>query len=148
MGLVDTDQILQALTINSGRIVLAGQGDYRAEMSQTAAESMLIARAHHYNALIYHPAVQSIRAMLLAALERALRNMDADEAKNSIVLFFKEYTDPDLLDFIRQRGDRTSRDLLTRIKYGQGLAQLPGSTTGLCHRISEWLSPPYLVTDA
>ena len=36
-------------------------------MSQTAAESMLIARAHHYNALIHHPHVQSIRAMLLAA---------------------------------------------------------------------------------
>ncbi|MDD1750470.1 MAG: HD domain-containing protein [Methanothrix sp.] len=119
LGLVDTDQILQALTISSGRIVLAGQDDYRAEMSQTAAESMLIARAHHYNALIYHPAVQSIRAMLLAALERALHGMNADEARSSIVLFFREYTDPDLLDFIRQKGDETSRDLLARIKYGR-----------------------------
>jgi HD superfamily phosphohydrolase len=119
LGLVDTDQILQALTICNGRIVLAGEGDYRAEMSQTAAESMLIARAHHYNALIYHPTVQSIRAMLLAALERALSRMDADEAKSSIVLFFMEYTDPDLLDFIRQKGDNTSRDLLARIKYGR-----------------------------
>jgi HD superfamily phosphohydrolase len=119
LGLVDTDQILQALTISNGRIVLAGEGDYRAEMSQTAAESMLIARAHHYNALIYHPTVQSIRAMLLAALERALSRMEADEAKSSIVLFFREYTDPDLLDFIRLRGDDTSRDLLARIKYGR-----------------------------
>jgi HD superfamily phosphohydrolase len=119
LGLVDTDQILQALTISNGRIVLAGNGDYRAEMSQTAAESMLIARAHHYNALIYHPAVQSIRAMLLAALERALSRMDADEARSSVVQFFQEYTDPDLLDFIRQRGDNTSQDLLTRIKYGR-----------------------------
>lgn len=119
LGLVDTDQILQALTISNGRIVLAGNGDYRAEMAQTAAESMLIARAHHYNALIYHPAVQSIRAMLLAALERALSRMDADEARSSVVQFFREYTDPDLLDFIRQRGDNTSRDLLTRIKYGR-----------------------------
>lgn len=119
LGLVDTDQILQALSISNGRIVLAGQGDYRAEMSQTAAESMLIARAHHYNALIYHPAVQSIRAMLLAALERALRSMDADEAKGSIVLFFQEYTDPDLLDFISRKGDDTSRDLLMRIKHGR-----------------------------
>jgi HD superfamily phosphohydrolase len=119
LGLVDTDQILQALTISNGRIVLAGEGDYRAEMSQTAAESMLIARAHHYNALIYHPTVQSIRAMLLAALERALSRMDADEAKSSIVQFFREYTDPDLLDFIRQKGDSVSRDLLARIKYGR-----------------------------
>jgi HD superfamily phosphohydrolase len=101
LGLVDTDQILQALAISSGRIVLAAEGDYRAEMSQTAAESMLIARSHHYNALIYHPAVQSIRAMLLAALERALAGMDADEARSSIILFFREYTDPDLLAFIR-----------------------------------------------
>ncbi|MGB5100137.1 MAG: HD domain-containing protein [Methanothrix sp.] len=119
LGLVDTDQILQALTISNGRIVLAGEGDYRAEMSQTAAESMLIARAHHYNALIYHPTVQSIRAMLLAALERALSRMDTDEAKSSIVLFFREFTDPDILDFIKQRGDDTSRDLLSRIKYGR-----------------------------
>jgi len=35
---VDTDKILQSLTICKGRIVLVGQGDYRAEMSQTAAE--------------------------------------------------------------------------------------------------------------
>jgi HD superfamily phosphohydrolase len=119
LGLVDTDQILQALTISSGRIVLAGQGDYRAEMSQTAAESMLIARAHHYNALIYHPAVQSIRAMLLTALERALSRMDEDEARSSIVLFFREYTDQELLDFIWEKGKSTSRDLLARIKYGR-----------------------------
>jgi uncharacterized protein len=119
LGLIDTDQIMQSLTINNGRIVLAGDGDYRAEMSQTAAESMLIARSHHYNALIYHPTVQSIRAMLLAALERALSRMDADEAKRSIILFFQEYTDPDLLEFIRRRGDSTSQDLLERIKYGR-----------------------------
>ncbi|OPY51723.1 MAG: HD domain protein [Methanosaeta sp. PtaU1.Bin112] len=118
LGLVDTDQILESLTISNGRIVLAGDGDYRAEMSHTAAESMLIARSHHYNALIYHPTVQSIRAMLLAALERALSRMDIDEARRSIVLFFQEYTDPDLLDFIRQKGDSTSRNLLERIKYG------------------------------
>ncbi len=119
LGLIDTDQILQSLTISNGRIVLAGDGDYRAEMSHTAAESMLIARSHHYNALIYHPTVQSIRAMLLAALERALSRMDGDEAKRSIILFFQEYTDPDLLEFIRRRGDSTSQDLLERIKYGR-----------------------------
>ncbi len=78
LGLVDLDQILQALTVCNDRIVLAGVGDFRAEMSQTAAESMLIARAHHYNALIYHPSVQSIRAMLLAELEKALARMEAE----------------------------------------------------------------------
>ena len=119
LGLVDTDRILQALTISNGRIVLAGTGDYRAEMSQTAAESMLIARAHHYNALIYHPTIQSVRAMLLAALENALRKMDVEEASSRIVLFFWNYTDPDLIRFIWETGDDTSRDLLQRIKYGK-----------------------------
>jgi HD superfamily phosphohydrolase len=119
LGLVDTDEILQALTINHGRIVLAGQGDYRAEMSQTAAESMLIARAHHYNALIYHPAVQSIRAMLLAALEASLAKMQPRDASFEIELFFREYTDPDLLRFIWERGDDRGRELLERIKYGR-----------------------------
>ncbi len=121
LGLVDTDQILQALTISKGRITLAGVGDYRAEMSQTAAESMLIARSHHYNALIYHPTVQSIRAMLLTALENALAKMEADEAQSRIVLFFREYTDPDLLRFIWEKGDDVSHELLQRIKYGREL---------------------------
>ncbi len=121
LGLVDTDQILQALTIKEGRIVLAGQGDYAADMSQTAAESMLIARAHHYNALIYHPRVQSLRAMLLSALERALQSMPAEEARSSIILFFREYTDPDLLDFIRRRGDDACRSLLEGIIFGRAL---------------------------
>jgi uncharacterized protein len=121
LGLVDTDQILQALTISNGRIVLAGKGDYRAEMSQTAAESMLIARSHHYNALINHPTIQSVRAMLLAILENALEKMDADVARSSIVLFFREYTDPDLLRFIWEKGDDDSRELLERIKFGREL---------------------------
>jgi HD superfamily phosphohydrolase len=121
LGLVDTDQILQALTIHKGRIALAGDGDYRAEMSQTAAESMLIARSHHYNALIYHPTVQSVRAMLLTALENALAKMEADEARSRIVLFFREYTDPDLLRFIWEKGDDVSHELLQRMKYGREL---------------------------
>lgn len=121
LGLVDTDQILQALTISKGRITLAGDGDYRAEMSQTAAESMLIARSHHYNALIYHPTVQSLRAMLLTALENALAKMEADEAQSRIVLFFREYTDPDLLRFIWEKGDDVSQELLQRMKYGREL---------------------------
>jgi len=121
LGLVDTDQILQALTVKEGRIVLAGQGDYAAEMSQTAAESMLIARAHHYNALVYHPRVQSLRAMLLSALERALQGLPVNEARSSIIIFFREYTDPDLLDFIRRNGDPACRSLLYSIIFGQAL---------------------------
>lgn len=119
LGLVDVDQIIQALTVYKGRIVLAGKGDYRSEMSQTAAESMLIARAHHYNALIHHPQVQSIRAMLLTALESSLHKMEPEEARSRIVLFFREYTDPDLLRFIWENGDDGARELLERIKFGR-----------------------------
>ncbi|MDM7912603.1 MAG: HD domain-containing protein, partial [Methanotrichaceae archaeon] len=119
LGLVDADQIVQALTVYKGRVVLAGKGDYRSEMSQTAAESMLIARAHHYNALIHHPQVQSLRAMLLAALESSLQKMEPGEARSRVALFFKAYTDPDLLRFIWENGDDGARELLQRIKFGQ-----------------------------
>jgi hypothetical protein len=88
-------------------------------MSQTAAESMLIARAHHYNALIHHPQVQSIRAMLLAALESSLKKMGPEGARSRVVLFFREYTDPDLLRFIWEKGDDSARELLERIKFGR-----------------------------
>ncbi|HNX39853.1 MAG TPA: HD domain-containing protein [Methanothrix sp.] len=119
LGLVDVDQILQALTVKAGRIVLAGVDDYQAEMSRTAAESMLIARAHHYNALIYHPSVQSMRAMLLTALEKALCLMKEDEAKRSVELFFRQFSDPDLINFITEKGDDAARSLLARIKSGR-----------------------------
>ena len=120
LGLVDADQIIQALTISKGRVVLAGNSDYRSEMSMTAAESMLIARAHHYNALIHHPQVQSIRAMLLAALESALGRLDPEDARSEIVRFFREYADSDLMRFIWESGDDRSRELLQLIKFGRG----------------------------
>jgi hypothetical protein len=82
---------------------------------------MLIARAHHYNALVYHPRVQSLRAMLLSALERALQGLPAEEARSSIILFFREYTDPDILDFIRRKGDDACRSLLDGIIFGRSL---------------------------
>jgi HD superfamily phosphohydrolase/uncharacterized protein YwgA len=119
LGLIDVDQIIQSLTICKNRIVLAGCDDYRSEMSRTAAESMLISRAHHYNALIYHPQVQSIRAMLLAALESTLGRMDLETARSEIVLFFREYTDSDLLRFIHDMGDDRAKGLLQRIEFGE-----------------------------
>ncbi len=118
LGLIDADQVIQALMVHNGKIVLAGGDDYKSEMSRTAAESMLIARAHHYNALIHHPQVQSIRAMLLAALEASLEKIEVDEARSRIILFFREYTDPDLLRFIFENGDDQARELLRCIKYG------------------------------
>lgn len=119
LGLIDADQVIQSLAVHKGRIVLAGGNDYKSEMSRTAAESMLIARAHHYNALIHNPQVQSIRAMLLAALEASLAKIDADEARTRMLLFFKEYTDPDLLRFIFEAGDDNARELLNCVKYGR-----------------------------
>ncbi|MDD1742755.1 MAG: HD domain-containing protein, partial [Methanotrichaceae archaeon] len=118
-GIVDADQIIQALVVHKDRVVLAGKDDYKSEMSRTAAESMLIARSHHYNALIYHPRVQSIRSMLLEALEASLNKMEEEEALSRVILFFKEYTDSDLLRFIWENGDDISREILQRIKYGR-----------------------------
>jgi HD superfamily phosphohydrolase len=119
LGLIDADQIISALTISKGRVVLAGHGDYRSELSMTAAESMLIARAHHYNALIHNPMVQSVRAMMLSALEKALGGLDPEEAKSRILLFFREYTDSDLLRFIWLEGSDQSKELLGRIMSGR-----------------------------
>ena len=50
-----------------------------------------------------------------------LARMEADDARSRIVLFFREYTDPDLLRFIWDKGSDRSRELLQRIKYGQEL---------------------------
>jgi len=119
LGLVDVDQIVQSLTIHRNRVVLAGSDDYRADMSQTAAESILVARAHHYNALIHHPQVQSLRTMLLAALESALECLDAPVASSRIALFFQKDTDHDLLRFVYEKGDERCRKLLSRIGYCQ-----------------------------
>jgi HD superfamily phosphohydrolase len=119
LGLVDIDQIIQSLIIHGDRVVLSGSDDYRADMSQTAAESILVARAHHYNALIHHPTVQSLRTMLLDALESALESMAVEEARSRITLFFEQDTDSDLLRFVHERGDERCRELLSRIRYGQ-----------------------------
>ncbi len=119
LGLIDVDQIIEALSLFGDRIVLAGFDDYRSEMSITAAESMLIARAHHYTALVHHPHVQSIRAMLLFALESALEEMDQDEARAAAGLFFTEYNDSDLIQFIDERAGPGVKAVLDRIRYGQ-----------------------------
>jgi HD superfamily phosphohydrolase len=119
LGLVDIDQIIQSLTIHGHRVVLAGSDDYRADMSQTAAESILVARAHHYNALIHHPSVQSLRTMLLVALESALESLDPPSARSRIALFFQQDTDHDLLRFVYEKGDDRCRNHLIRIRYGQ-----------------------------
>jgi HD superfamily phosphohydrolase len=119
LGLVDIDQIVQSLTIRGNIVVLSGRDDYRSDMSQTAAESILVARAHHYNALIHHPAVQSLRTMLLDALESALGSLAVEEARSRTALFFEQDTDSDLLRFIYERGDERCRMLLSRIRYGQ-----------------------------
>jgi uncharacterized protein len=57
--------------------------------------------------------------MLLAALEGSFKDMDVKEARSRVILFFKEYSDSDLLRFIWEKGDETSREILQRIKYGR-----------------------------
>jgi len=57
--------------------------------------------------------------MLLEALEASLNKMEKEEARSRVILFFKEYTDSDLLRFIWENGDDISREILQRIKYGR-----------------------------
>ena len=124
LGLIDLDQIMQSLSIKDGNIVL-GFGDgcsYDEDMAITAAESMLIARSHHYNAIIHHPHLQSARTMLLRCLEDALQKMAEKEGNETVLLqvraFFTSYRDADLLGFIRKWGCEKSQSLIDLLLEG------------------------------
>ncbi|MCD4843002.1 MAG: HD domain-containing protein [Methanosarcinales archaeon] len=120
LGLIDVEQIVSSLSLNNNRVVLGGSDNYNEDMSVAAAESMLIARSHHYSAIIHNPITQSVRAMLLKALEDTL---DKIEDHSIIVLnvseFFTIYNDGDMLNFIRHLGPPSAIDLLQRIREGR-----------------------------
>ncbi|MDK2912482.1 MAG: uncharacterized protein PWR29_1439 [Methanolobus sp.] len=123
-GMIDVDQIVRSLVIRNGNIVLGspdGSG-YGEDMALTAAESLLISRAHHYTAIIHNPKTQASRVMLLYALEDALGSYEKkaglEKAREVVVLFFKAYNDTDLLDFIRSNASERSLQLLTDIRDG------------------------------
>ncbi len=124
-GLIDVDQIISSLIIKDGNIVL-GSSDgstYGNDMALTAAESMLISRAHHYTAIIHNPGTQAARVMLLYALEDSLEtfkeNYGSDAAKAEVVQFFTEYNDNDLINFIRSNSSDTSLKLLNDLRDGR-----------------------------
>jgi HD superfamily phosphohydrolase len=124
LGLIDPDRILQSLSIKNGEIVLgSGDSSYGEDMALTAAESMLIARAHHYNAIIHHPHLQSARTMLLRALEDALSAMaekEGEEAvRETVERFFVLFKDADLIDYIRTWGSAEARHLLGLLAEGR-----------------------------
>ncbi|NJD77515.1 MAG: HD domain-containing protein [Candidatus Methanoperedens sp.] len=120
LGLVDVDQIVGSLSISNGRIVLGGSMSYDEDMSLTAAESMLIARAHHYSAIIHNPKTQGARVMLLHALENALSNLEAagKDVRAQVLDFFISYNDGDLLNFIETYGDTGAKKLIMNIRSG------------------------------
>jgi HD superfamily phosphohydrolase len=117
-GLVDVDQIIASMSIHNGRIILGGTLSYDEDMALIAAESMLIARAHHYSAIIHNPRTQGARVMLLHALEKTLARYkeSGKDAKAVVLKFFTEYNDNDLLNFIEANGDENSRKLITNIR--------------------------------
>ncbi len=124
-GLIDVDQIIGSLIIKNGTVVLGssdGSG-YGSDMALTAAESLLISRAHHYTAIIHNPKTQAARVMLLYALEDALEyfkdGSGTEAAKNEIVRFFTEYNDIDLLNFIRSNASEKSLKLLNDLRDGR-----------------------------
>ncbi|MCE8424862.1 MAG: HD domain-containing protein [Candidatus Methanoperedens sp.] len=118
LGLVDMDQIVQSLCLVNGRIVLSGDRSYDEDMSLTAAESMLIARAHHYSAIIHNPKTQGARIMLLHALRNSLSNYERSgkDVRAAVLEFFISYTDSDLLNFIDSYGDQSSKKLMNNIR--------------------------------
>jgi HD superfamily phosphohydrolase len=120
LGLVDVDQIVGSLSLGDGRLVLDGSASYDEDMVLTAAESMLIARSHHYSAIIHNPRTQGARVMLLHALENALFNYEhsGNDVKAIVSGFFTLFNDSDLLNFIEVNGDPVSRKLMMKIRNG------------------------------
>ncbi len=124
LGLIDVDQIVQSLTIKDNRLVLGAisESSYNEDLVITAAESMLIARSHHYTAIIHHPRTQAARSMLLYALEDAIYSYEKINGKNiatnKVKDFFTLYNDNDLLNFINKYGSGRSKELVSRIIRG------------------------------
>ncbi|TRZ88632.1 MAG: HD domain-containing protein [Methanosarcinales archaeon] len=118
LGLVDVDQIVGSLSLSGGRLVLGGREGYEEDMAITAAESMLIARAHHYSAIIHNPRTQGARVMLLHAIENALSHYAAsgNDVKSTVFSFFTSYNDNDLLNFIEANGDKGAKKLILNIR--------------------------------
>lgn len=120
LGLIDVEQIVGSLSLHNNRVVLEGSDNYNEEMSIAAAESMLIARSHHYSAIIHNPITQNVRAMLLKALEDTLNKInDHSTVVLNISEFFTVYNDGDMLNFIREHGPPSAIDLLQRIREGR-----------------------------
>jgi HD superfamily phosphohydrolase len=117
-GLVDVDQIIASMSVHNGRIILGGTLSYDEDMALIAAESMLIARAHHYSAIIHNPRTQGARVMLLHALEKTLARYkeSGNDVKAAVLKFFTVYNDSDLLNFIEANGDEKSRKLIANIR--------------------------------
>jgi HD superfamily phosphohydrolase/uncharacterized protein YwgA len=120
LGLVDVDQIVGSLTLSNGRMVLGGAASYDEDMAMIAAESMLIARAHHYSAIIHNPKTQGARVMLLQALENALASYEKSgkDVKTTVAGFFTSYIDSDLLNFIEANGNASAKKLISNIRNG------------------------------
>lgn len=120
LGLVDVDQIVGSLTLSNGRMVLGGAASYDEDMAMIAAESMLIARAHHYSAIIHNPKTQGARVMLLQALENALAGYEKSgkDVKTTVAGFFTSYIDSDLLNFIEANGNTSAKKLISNIRNG------------------------------
>lgn len=120
LGLVDVDQIVGSMSLSNGRLILGGSLSYDEDMALTAAESMLIARAHHYSAIIHNPKTQGARVMLLHALENALDNFKkaGNDVRATVSKFFTSYIDSDLLNFIEANGDDGSKKLINNIRNG------------------------------
>lgn len=120
LGLIDVEQLVSSFTLHNGRLVLGGGDSYGEDMALAAAESMLIARSHHYSAIIHNPITQSVRAMLLRALEETLeKKTDISGIMHNVSQFFTTFNDGDLLNFIQQEGPPSASLMLQQIREGR-----------------------------
>lgn len=119
LGVVDLNVLAQSLALDDDGYLVLRRGDdtYSEEMALTAAESLMIARFHHFRSLIQNPDVQCARGMLLCALEEALGS--ANDPREEAAKFFTEHTDRTLLNFIEVEAEERGRELIRRIESGQ-----------------------------
>ena len=107
LGMVDTDRLLQTLTVYNGRLAIASKGI-------EAVEGLLTARALMYTSVYYHHTVRIAELMLANAVEFAIEQGGERINKDN----FYRLTDSELLERLNEiRG--YPHEIVTRLRYRQ-----------------------------
>jgi hypothetical protein len=107
LGMVDTDRLLQTLTVYKSRLAIASKGI-------EAVEGLLTARALMYTSVYYHHTVRIAELMLANAVEFAIEQGGGRINKDN----FYRLTDSELLERLNEiRG--YPHEIVTRLRYRQ-----------------------------